>query len=99
MKRNKLLTLVMTLFLGLSIVLMAQTQTQAQAPMEDGIGQFCTANGDFGFSHDTCVTILNPGQGNAPTAICKFIADLVGGDIQNAGFKNHGQCVKFFNGL
>ena len=81
----------------MGIVLVSQTQTQAQPPPPNGVGAFCTSIGDLGLDHDTCVTLLNPGQGNAPTAICKLIDDVIG--IQNAGFKNHGQCVKFFNSL
>ncbi len=59
----------------------------------DNPGAFCNDNDDFGVGHDTCVTCLNKGQGNAANCICKLFADI--------GFKNHGQCVKALkaNGL
>ena len=58
-----------------------------------GVGQLCTANGNFGFGHDTCVVCLNKGN-NGQVCICKFLDDL--NLLGTFGFTNFGDCVSQF---
>ena len=73
-------------------------QVPSAAAAGPGVGEFCTANGDLGLGHDTCVTLLNSGVGNGPTAACKLLEDIAPGIIE-AVFGNHGQCVVVFTQL
>ena len=58
-----------------------------------GVGRMCTANADFGFSHDTCVVCMNKGNASH-TCFCKFFDEF--GLLEGFGFKNFGDCVSFF---
>lgn len=84
--RRKMLLVAMALALVVSVVAVVQAQ--------NGVGEFCSANSDFGVSHDACVTCLNPGNGNGATCLCKLIDDILGFPDPIFGAKNFGQCVK-----
>ena len=83
--KRKLLIACMALLMILSVGAVVQAQ---------GPGEICNANGDFGLDHDTCVTCINPGQGNAGTCLCKILDDIIG--VENLGFKNFGDCASTF---
>jgi hypothetical protein len=64
----------------------------AVAMAQNGVGEFCTANENFGVSHDTCVncvTGLDEGRGDAAVCICKLEG--------NSGFANQGECVSYLH--
>lgn len=56
--------------------------------------QFCKANGDFGVSHDACVTCVNNGADDYATCECKLLQDdYYGVSLADEGFSNFGECV------
>ena len=98
MKRNKLLILVMTLFLGVSLVLMAQSYAQADPPPNTSCVAQCNGPvGDFFPSKGSCVSAcnvcLNDGN-NVPVCLCKQWKDR--GLLDDFGFENQGECVAAF---
>ena len=83
---------------GIGLVLVLSLAAVAGAivlgPLDPtGVGQLCTANGNFGFGHDTCVVCLNKGNGNQP-CFCKVLESM--GALSAAGFTNFGDCVSQF---
>ena len=75
-----------SVLMGLLLVVSMVTVSHAALGF-DQPGKICKDAGLNVIGQDTCVTCLNKGKGNAPTCICKFLADI--------GFDgNHGQCVK-----
>ena len=80
---------VLVVLMGLLLVVSMVTVSHAALGI-DNPGKVCNDLGlDDLIGQDTCVTCLNKGKGNAPTCICKVLADIgVLVDI------SHGQCVK-----
>jgi hypothetical protein len=77
--------------------LLAGTGTASADPFDqDGVNasQYCTANGDFGFPHNICVTARHK---NDATFLANACADPINQEF--AGTKNQGQCIKFFRAL
>lgn len=72
----------------------------AQAVPGFNASQYCKDNGDFGFSHGECTSIVtranNAAEGDDASAFCKAFK-LVDPTTFDSLFKNHGQCVKSFH--
>ena len=62
--------------------------------------QYCTDNGDFGFSHGDCTSIIareaNKSGSDDPAAFCKAFK-LVDPTDFDAFYKNIGDCVSSFH--
>jgi len=73
--------------LALTIGAVAMAQGQ-------GVGEFCTENGNFGVSHDACVNCSN---GGADFAVCICKISEVETGVPYLGYPNLGQCVASFH--
>ena len=94
MKPNKLLTLVMSLFLGLSLVLVAPTQVQADPPVNSTCQDQCIALDDLGLNHGQCTsfctTCINNGNTEA-NCTCNILEAM---GILEDFFRNYGECIR-----
>jgi hypothetical protein len=83
-----------------ALVVFPLSLTATPAFADPDISQLCSQNGDFGFSHGACVSLVNSNlHGSAIfPSLCKGLQqqDPV---VFNVLFKNVGDCVSSLNGL
>ncbi len=99
--KAKLVTIAVTLIFmfGLSGNMQAQDLSGPPAQVCEATDNLATVFPGLTLTHDACVLIVNDFQkfNVFPASECKFIED--NGGLQESGFDNFGQCVKFWEAI